>query len=187
MDVIPFVDRVNKTLFGYPHIRVGQTKFTDGGIQGKSIHTVTGGIDQHGGRTVDDITCGHLMHALLEAVTQKTGTLLRNPTINRKNSSHRNIHINIRRPIQGVHQNGVFGIGRNSTLNGGDFIVLFGRKNAAFTPGFEGRLELLIGKEVQFFDRLALDIGFAGIAQDIDQTCLVHFSVHDFGGNADIP
>ena len=104
---IRFVHGINCSAFGHPDVFVTENISADSGIERKTEDPMAGGVDQHGRRSVDDVSCRNLPSTAL----QDRGAVLffgRRATENGEDGSHVDVHVDIGRAVEGIENDGVF-------------------------------------------------------------------------------
>ena len=96
LDVVALVDGVDLAVFGEAHVGVGEVVAAQRGVEGEAVDAVAGGVDQHGGRAVDDVSSGHLVRPLLQEVLQLHGGAGGGDTaIDGEDRPHGHVHVDV--------------------------------------------------------------------------------------------
>ena len=93
---IAFIDTVYFPVFRNAHIFMRQTKFSDTWLQGKTIDSMSGCVNQHGRRAINHITGSHLLISPLQKIID-IGEITHAafPAKNAKNRTDRNVYVNV--------------------------------------------------------------------------------------------
>lgn len=88
------------------------------------MHAAAGGVDQHGGGAVNHITRGNLFVTRLQEVFfGDRRTDRRDAAVDREDSPHGDVNVNVGGAIQRIHQHNVFGV--FAPFEDHDFIFFF--------------------------------------------------------------
>ncbi len=170
------------------NIRMTQGPLPDGGIKGKTIHSATGGIDQHSGRTIHHISGRYLLVAGLKKIFFGHHCTNRgDPAVYTENSTYGYIHIDIGAAIERVVETDIFRFHTLGIIKSHKIIQFLTGNSGTGNSVLQNPGKLVIGENIQFFDFLPLYINGTRISQDIHQTGFVHLHIHPFGCQGDIP
>ena len=152
---------------------MGEAEYAQRRVVGEGVDAVTGGVHQHGGRTVNHITRCDLGAARLQEVFfGHRRADRRDATVDRENRTDRDVDIDVGRTVQRIHQNDILGIFSS---------LAFGSDTRNFTTRFQRRFQFFVRVQVQFHLNFALYVGHPAGAQNINQAGLVDVAVDDFG------
>ena len=149
---------------------------------------MSGGIYDHGRGSINDITSCYLFVSSLKKIF--LGHRSSNwcyTSVNRKDSTHRNIYVDIRRSVQRIYKHYVFVLVVWITVFNGDKIIFFFAGNSANNLAIgQGFYKGLVSKHVKFLLILSLNVHISCGAQNIYKTCFVnlvidHFSCQSYG------
>src|SRR5690606_14541267 len=174
--VVAFVDGVGVALLREAHTFLAQAEHTQRRIVGESVYTATGGVDQHGGGAVNNVTGGNLLATRLQEILfGDPRTHRRNATVNRENGSNRDVNVDVGGAVERVHQNNVFCV--FTPFENDNLIFFFRGDTRNDVARAQCCFQFFIREQVKFLLNLALNVlGTAG-TQDIDQTGLVDITV----------
>ena len=179
---IRLIDRVVLPLRGHPDVFVGQNKGTNGGIERESMHASSDAVDENGGRPIDHIARRHLF-----------GTGLHEPPFDiviigvfgtsqdREGGSHTHAHVDVRRSIEGIEDDGVLGIG-GGVLNGDGGFVLFGGENADVFAHTQVVVQHVVGVDVEFLLDFPLHVHGPMLAENVAETGTLDLGLDHLGG-----
>jgi hypothetical protein len=182
LDVVAFVDGIHVAARREAHFLVGEAEHAQRRVISKGVDAVTGGVHQHGGRTVNHITRCDLGAARLQEVFfGHRRADRRDATVDRENRTDRDVDIDVGRTVQRIHQNDILGIFSSLAVEYHDFIFFFGSDTRNFTTRFQRRFQFFVRVQVQFHLNFALYVGHPAGSQNINQAGLVDVAVDDFG------
>ena len=186
LDVVALIDGVDLALFRDADVLVGEAEATDGRIVGKAVDAKAGGVDQHGGGSVNHITGGDLTVARLQEVLQGHRRTLRAQTaVDGEDGPDRDVDVDIGGAIERVDQHHILGVFGERRVKGDEVLFFFRSHAAHLAARFERRLEAFVGINIQLLLHLALYVFSAHGTDDIRQSRLVDLPVHHLGSKAD--
>src|SRR5690606_24709962 len=164
---------------------MGKKKFTQRWFIGKSIDAIAGSEDDHGGRSVMHITCGHLTDSLLKNVFLLDWSSYRgNSSVNGKDGPDGNIDIDIGRSVQRVNCDYIFA----AFVFQVDHFIVFLRYNRTYLAALCQRPdESDIGNNIQVLLFFPLHIDLYKCTNDICQTCPIDLPINEFCGQSNVP
>src|SRR6184192_3160957 len=93
---VPFVDAVDLSAPGGTDVFVGKEELAQAGIQRKSMNAVSGRVNHHRARAIDEIARSDLVAALLQAIFEgAVFVVLGDLAMDRKNGSDTGIDVDI--------------------------------------------------------------------------------------------
>src|SRR6185312_3328261 len=90
------------------NVFVAQNVSADGGIEREAEDPVAGGVDQHCGRPINNVSGGDLFSAALQYRAAMAAFCCGGAAENRKNRSDVYIDVDIRRAVERIEHTGVF-------------------------------------------------------------------------------
>ena len=153
------------------NIFLRQHKGTLFSVEGEHHHTVTHRQHQHGLRTVNAVTGGHLACAGLQEVVL-TDRLAVRFLQHTEDGADADVDIDVARAIQRIKQQQILAL-RVAIRHHVNAVHFFGRHGGEVTAPFVGFDQYFVGNDVEFFLHFALHVLAAGAAQDIAQGAFV--------------
>ncbi len=148
------------------------------------MNPVTGRINEHGARTVDNISRRHLLRTFLEQIflgDLPAGILL---LIDRKDGADADVDVYIGGAVQWIHHKNIFP--RPFRGNDNRLVVLFRGDGAQETGVPQQFGKNLIGVLIQFLDFLTVNIHPAGETENVfPQARVIDFQRDEFGRDQD--
>src|SRR5690606_12854534 len=96
LKIISFVNRIDFLLSWEFHIRVRKIESPDWWVECKSVYSKTCGVNQHRRGSVNDISGCYLSSSGLQEIFDSYRSSHRSySSVNRKNSSYRNVYVNV--------------------------------------------------------------------------------------------
>ena len=167
---IGFVHRIVLALLGHADVLVAQHVRPHGRIQREPVHAVACRVDQDRRRTVDHIARGNLLAARLQHPFFHIRRVLpRGPPQDRKRRSDADPDVDIGRAVQGIEHDRIIGV-RRAEIDNHRMLVFLRRQQADALPQAQAMQQDLVGIDIQFLLRLALDVRAAVRAQQIAQS-----------------
>ena len=171
---VAFVDGIDVPLLGNAHVRMGKQEFPDTGVQREAVHPLAGTEHKHGGRTIQDISRGHLLHAGLQDFPQGDFPgAARRTAQDGKDGAHVDVDINVGRTIKRIEDKDVIPTGEFGPHTH-QFRLFLGAHGTQGPATLHAVQKDAIGDAVHLLDVLALDVHFARAAKDIQQTGFVY-------------
>ena len=138
-------------------------------VEREAMHAIADAVDQHGRRAVNDVASRDLLIARLQQPARSVARSgVGGPFQNRERRAHRDIHVDVRRAIERIEHDGVFGLVRGMR-NRDRVLVFLGGENADALAITERVAEHVVGVHVEFLLDLSLDVRRAVFAKDVGQ------------------
>ena len=161
---------------------MAQVETADARIKGEAIHSVSRGVYDHGTRTVDHITSGHLLMSRLKKILQSHGTSdVGHPPVDAEDRADRDVHVDIRGSVQWIDEHHVLAGAVNGVVKGDVVFIFFGGDPAYLAAGAQGTDENFIREDVQFHLVFALHILISCLPEDVHKPGFVDLAVDDLG------
>ena len=170
---VAFVAGINPALFRNLHVGVREQELANARVQCKAVHAVACGEHQHGGRTIEEVACSHLLCAGAQHLVQ--GNLACMPfgtAVDGEDGADIDIHVHVGGAVQGVKDDDVVAareLGPHPDEIG-IFLAGHGADGAAALHAVD---KDAVGQLVYLLDSLALHVNQAGSAQYVEKACLV--------------
>ena len=184
--VVAFIDTIDLSPFRNPDVFVGEQEFSDAGIKREAVGPVSGGVDKHGGGSIDAVPGRDLLVPRLQTVFQFPMTAGCDAAVNGKNGPDSYIGVDVGGSVKRIEQQHVF----SSGIVVGDcdnLFRLFGSHHAEMTAMVHGLVNGFMGEDVEFFDIFTVHVLFPGKAQNIHESGFAHFTPDHLEGKRKIP
>ena len=184
--VVALVNGVYLACLGRTYGGVRKTELPYRRIERKTVHAVARGVDQHCRRAIRNIACRNHLTALLQKVLDtRSATHRREATVDRENGAQRNIYVDVRRAVQRIDADDVFGFVAQSSLK-----TMTSSFSSEAMPQHSPLARNSSMKccciEVELLLLFTLNVDRPHTADDVDQACFVDLAIDLFGCNADV-
>ena len=180
------VDGIDRPCFWEGHLGVGEEKLAHGRIQREAVDAAAGGVHEHGGRAVMDVSSHHLVGAWLKKVL----VLERLPEwgdapVYAEDGSDGNVDVDVGTAVEGVNHDHVLAL--PAFIAAQDVVLLLLAANAR--NGFARRQdahERSVGKNIELLLVFVVGVLGARSTEDAGEAGAVDLVVDDFRCDTDV-